>query len=68
MEKMQKLRGPPDPKDKGFSISERDDEAVSPDVELQDSYDGDEDQLARLGKKQVLTVRNEYRQFSQLPY
>ena len=27
-------------------------------IELVDSYDGDEDQLARLGKKQVLKVRH----------
>lgn len=29
----------------------------SPDIEPQGNYDDDEDQLARLGKKQVLKVR-----------
>lgn len=31
---------------------------LSPDIEPQGNHDGDEDQLARLGKKQVLKVRD----------
>ena len=31
---------------------------LSPDIEHQENHDGDEDQLARLGKKQVLKVRD----------
>ena len=35
-------------------------------IELVDSYDGDEDQLARLGKKQVLKVRRHRSRLRQL--
>ena len=35
-------------------------------IELLDPYDGDEDQLARLGKKQVLKVRHHRSRLKQL--
>ena len=58
MEKTQEPRVPPISKDEGFSLPEHDTKAVNSDVEPQDTLDGDEDQLARLGKKQVLKVRS----------
>ena len=57
MEKTQELRAPPNPKDEEFCSPEREIKGVHSDIEPQDTVDGDEDQLARLGKKQVLKVR-----------
>lgn len=39
----------------------------SADIEHRGEYDGDEDHLARLGKKQVLKVRNHRLRLMQLP-
>lgn len=51
----------------GFSLPERDTKGVSSDVEPQNTFDGDENQLARLGKKQVLKVRDQHQKFLQSP-
>ena len=56
MEKTQKLRSFDDPKDAELFRSECEIKGMSLVVEPRDTYDGDEDQLARLGKKQVLKV------------
>lgn len=60
MGKTQELQAPPDPKHEGLTIPERDTKGVSSDVEPQDTFDGDENQLARLGKRQVLKVRDQH--------
>lgn len=67
MEKMPELRD--------FQSPIRDDivhpdvglKAASSSVEPGDAYDGDEDQLARLGKKQVLKVRHHRPRLIQVP-
>lgn len=59
MEKTQELRAPQNPKDEEFSLHEGEIKGANSDVEPQDTVDGDEDQLARLGKKQVLKVRDQ---------
>ncbi len=56
MEKTQELRALDDPKDAELFHSEGGIKGVSLVVEPRDTHDGDEAQLARLGKKQVLKV------------
>lgn len=56
MEKTQELRALDDPKDAELFHSEGEMKGMSLVVEPRGTYDGDEDQLARLGKKQVLKV------------
>ena len=54
---MQESQGTPNPKDADTFHSEVEIKGTSSDGEARDAFDGDEDQLARLGKKQVLKVR-----------
>ena len=46
------------PKDTDLLKSNVEVKNLSADIEPRGDYDGDEDQLARLGKKQVLKVRD----------
>ena len=57
MKATQENRVPPVSKDAGLVHSEVEVKYSGADNELRDSYDGDEDLLARLGKKQVLKVK-----------
>ncbi|KAF6218105.1 hypothetical protein HO133_006063 [Letharia lupina] len=54
MEKAQEFRALPNPTDADLLHSEVDIKGANSAVGPQNTYDGDEDQLARLGKKQVL--------------
>ena len=56
MKSQQETQAPQDSKDTDFFHSEVETKDSSADVEPQGGYDDDEDQLARLGKKQVLRV------------
>lgn len=56
MKVQQETQAPQDSKDTDLFHSEVELKYPSTDVEPQGGYDGDEDQLARLGKKQVLRV------------
>lgn len=67
MEKAQEFRALPNPTDADLLHSEVDIKGANSAVEPQNTYDGDEDQLARLGKRQVLKVRDQSMIFMQLP-
>lgn len=67
MERMRELRAPQDQKNDDVSMSEGEIKGAISDVEPQDTYDGDEDRLARLGKKQVLKVHDQCPMFTHLP-
>ena len=56
MKSLQETQAAADSKDTDHFRSEVEIKNSSTDVEPQGGYDGDEDQLARLGKKQVLRV------------
>ena len=56
MKSHQEIQAPQDSKDTDLFHSEIEIKGSSTDVEPQRGYDGDEDHLARLGKKQVLRV------------
>ena len=56
MKSQQETQAAQGSKDRDFFRSEIEIKESSADVEPQGGYDGDEDQLARLGKKQVLRV------------
>ena len=56
MKNQQEIQVPQHSKDTDFFNSEVEVKDSNGDVEPQGGYDGDEDQLARLGKKQVLKV------------
>ena len=58
-EKTPDLRTLRDPIDINRFGSEGENKGIASRIELLDSYDGDEDQLARLGKKQVLKVHHQ---------
>lgn len=58
MEKVQEFQAFQDPTGDNVLHSEVEAKGPSSSVEPRDTYDGDEDQLARLGKKQVLKVRS----------
>ena len=58
MQSQQEIRAVQDLKDADLLHSEVEIKNPSPDIEPQSNYDGDEEQLARLGKKQVLKVRD----------
>ena len=56
MERTQEVQALRGPKDIDILKSEVEFKVLGAGTEAQDGYDGDEDQLARLGKKQVLKV------------
>ena len=58
MKSPQEDRALHDPKDTDLIQSKVEVKDLSTDTEPRGVYDGDEDQLARLGKKQVLKVRD----------
>ena len=66
MEKTLELQAPSS-KNEDFPLPEGEIKGVTSDVEPQDTFDGDEEQLARLGKKQVLKVRDQCRKPWQSP-
>ena len=61
MKSQRETQAPQDSKDMDLFHSEVETKDSNADVEPQGSYDGDEDQLARLGKKQVLRVDDSIR-------
>ena len=67
MEKMQELPVLQNLTDADILHSMIETKGVISEVELRAIHDGDEDRLARLGKKQVLRVRDQGPAFMQLP-
>lgn len=68
MEITNESQGTQGPKDADTFHSEVEIKGTSLEGETQDTYDDDEDQLARLGKKQVLKVRARLLRLMQLTY